>query len=70
MSGSVVDHTIIRATVDTVGAERVLFATDGSFEEAVGKLQAAHLSEEDILKITSGNFNKILQRRKVNVKNV
>ena len=70
LSGTVIDAGILRATVDTVGADRVLFATDGSFEEAVGKLQAAHLSDEEILKITSGNFNKILQRRKVDFKNV
>lgn len=70
LSGSVIDAGILRDTVNAVGADRVLFATDGSFEEAVGKLQAAHLSEEDIMKITSGNFNKILQRRKAGVKNV
>ncbi|MBE6366861.1 MAG: amidohydrolase [Lentisphaerae bacterium] len=70
LSGSVIDAGILRDTVDAVGADRVLFATDGSFEEAVGKLQAAHLSEAEILKITSGNFNKIMQRRKVAVKNV
>ena len=70
LSGSVIDAGILRDTVDAVGADRVLFATDGSFEEAVGKLQAARLSETEIVKITSGNFNRILQRRKAAVKNV
>ena len=70
LSGSVVDHTIIRATVDTVGADRVLFATDGWFEEAVGKLQAARLSKKEEKMICSENFEKLMQRRKGPAKNV
>jgi predicted TIM-barrel fold metal-dependent hydrolase len=70
LSGSVVDHTIIRATVDTVGADRVLFATDGWFEEAIGKLQAARLSKKEEKMICSGNFEKLMQRRKGPAKNV
>ena len=64
LSGSVIDHNIIRDTVDAVGAERVLFATDGWFEEAIGKLQAARLSKKEEKMICSGNFEKLMQRRK------
>ena len=64
LSGSVIDAGIIRRTVDTVGADRVLFATDGWFEEAVGKLYAARLSESEMLKICSGNFKRIESFRK------
>ena len=70
LSGSVVDHTIIRATVDTVGADRVLFATDGWFEEAIGKLQGARLSKKEEKMICSENFEKLMQRRKGLAKNV
>ena len=65
-----VDHTMIRATVDTVGADRVLFATDGWFEEAIGKLQAARLSKKEEKMICSENFEKLMQRRKGLAKNV
>lgn len=68
LSGSVIDAGILRDTVDAVGADRVLFATDGSVEEAVGKLQAARLSEKEMIKIASGNFEKIMARRKVQLK--
>ena len=70
LSGSVIDHTIIRATVDAVGAGRVLFATDMWFEEAIGKLQAARLSKKEEMMIVSGNFEKLMQRRKGPAKNV
>lgn len=70
LSGSVIDHTIIRRTVDTVGAGRVLFATDGWFEEAIGKLQAARLSRKEEKMICSENFEKLIQRRKGAAKNV
>lgn len=70
LSGSVHDAGILRATVDTVGCDRVLFATDGSYEESVAKLLAAKLSKSEMLKITSGNFAKIMSRRKAEVKDV
>jgi len=70
LSGSVIDAGILRDTVDAVGVDRVLFATDGSVEEAIGKLQAARLSEKEMIKIASGNFEKIMSRRKVKVQDV
>lgn len=65
LSGSVIDAGMIRRCVDTVGCERVLFATDGSLEEGVGKMLAAGLSDSELRLICSGNFARILARRKV-----
>jgi len=70
ISGSVHDAGIVRATVDAVGVDRVLFATDGSFEESVGKLLAAGLSRTEMLKIASGNFERMMSRRKAEVPHV
>ncbi len=64
LSGSVVDSGIVRATIDAVGVDRVLFATDGSMEEGVGKLLAAGLDEDAMRKICSGNWRKIAARRR------
>lgn len=65
LSGSVIDAGMIRRCVKTVGCERVLFATDGSLEEGVGKLLAANLSEPELRLICRGNFERILARRKI-----
>lgn len=64
IGGTVIDAGIIRATVDAVGADRVLFATDGVMDEGVGKLLAARLSYQEMKKICSGNWERIAQRRK------
>ncbi|MCC7300115.1 MAG: amidohydrolase [Verrucomicrobia bacterium] len=64
LSGSVVDAGIARRTLDTVGEDRVLFATDMSYEEGVGKVIDAGFSERQLVKIFSGNMEKILARRK------
>ncbi|MPM57127.1 hypothetical protein SDC9_103948 [bioreactor metagenome] len=64
LSGSVVDSGIVRATIAAVGVDRVLFATDGSMEEGVGKLLAAGLDESAMRKICAGNWRKIAARRK------
>ncbi|MCF7853485.1 MAG: amidohydrolase family protein [Candidatus Pacebacteria bacterium] len=60
ISGSVVDAGIIRKTVATLGADRVLFATDGIMEEGIGKLLEAGLSEEQLQHILSRNAERIL----------
>lgn len=64
LSGSVIDAGIARRTVDTVGEDRVLFATDMSYEDGVGKVIDAGFSECQLAKIFSGNMEKILFRRK------
>ncbi len=63
-SGSVIDAGIVRRTVATLGEDRVLFATDMSFEEGVGKILDAGLSDEQLQKIFSGNFHRILSQRR------
>jgi predicted TIM-barrel fold metal-dependent hydrolase len=65
ISGSVIDSGMIRRCVETIGSKRLLFATDGSLEEGVGKLVAAKLSEEEMRQICHDNFMDILKRRKV-----
>jgi hypothetical protein len=65
ISGSVIDAGIVRRTIETVGVDRVLFATDMSLEEGVGKLLAARPSHEELMKICSGNWNRIAGRRRV-----
>ncbi|MBU4200653.1 MAG: amidohydrolase family protein [Verrucomicrobia bacterium] len=64
-SGSVIDAGMIQKTVAILGTERVLFATDMSFEEGVGKVLDAGLSEKQLQKIFSDNYYKILSERRV-----
>lgn len=64
-SGGVIDAGIVRRTVATLGEDRVLFATDMSFEEGVGKVLEAGLSEGQLQKVFSGNFYRILSERRV-----
>lgn len=64
ISGSIVDSYIVEKTIKAVGIDRVLFATDGSLEEGVAKAFAANLNDDDYLKLFSGNWNKILSRRR------
>ena len=61
ISGSVVDAGIVRRTVDALGADHVLFATDGFLEEGVGKLLDAGLSEDELELICRRNAEKLLQ---------
>jgi len=65
ISGSVVDSGIVRRTVESVGVEHVLFATDGSLEEGVGKLLAARLPEPDLKRIAGATMRGLLSRRRV-----
>jgi len=62
--GSVIDASMIQRTVATLGEDRILFATDMSYEEGVGKVLDASLSEKQFQKIFSGNFNRILSERR------
>ena len=60
ISGSVIDAGIARRTVETLGADRVLFATDGILEEGVGKLLDAGLGEEEMRMICYDNAARLL----------
>lgn len=64
ISGSVVDAGIVARTVAALGVEHVLFATDGSLEEGVGKLLAAGLGAADVALICQGNAERILGLRR------
>jgi predicted TIM-barrel fold metal-dependent hydrolase len=64
ISGSVVDAGIVRRTVDTLGVDKVLFATDGSMEEGVGKLLAAGLSDDEAEAVAGGTMRALLAERR------
>lgn len=63
-SGSVVDSGIVDKTVAAVGLDHVLFATDMSMEEGVGKVLDADLTDEQRDRIFAGNLKDILARRR------
>lgn len=50
-SGSVLDGDTVKKFVDTIGAERVLFGTDGSFCSSIGRLLDSGLTEDQLLTI-------------------
>jgi predicted TIM-barrel fold metal-dependent hydrolase len=60
LSGSVIDAGIVARTLAALGVERVLFATDGSLEEGVGKLLEAELSDAELRLVCQGNAERIL----------
>ena len=64
ISGSVCDAEIVRRTIDAVGIDSVLFATDMSFAEGVTKAMNSGLSEEELQKILHDNWMKIEAMRK------
>jgi len=64
-SGSVVDAGIVDRTVAAIGLDHVLFATDMSMEEGVGKVLDADLTEQQRERIFAGNMKDILARRRV-----
>jgi len=62
-SGSVVDAGMIEKAVRYLGAERLLFGTDLSMEEGVGKILDADIAEGDKQLIFGENMKQILERR-------
>ena len=62
-SGSVIDEGVIEMAVRVLGADRLLFACDGSLTASVGRIRSAILSDSDRRKILAGNFQRILSRR-------
>ena len=64
LSGSVTDADIVRRTIDAVGIDSILWATDMSMEESVAKLDAAKLDEESLHKVLHLNFERIESMRK------
>ncbi len=63
VSGSVYDADMIEDAVAIVGAERILFGTDGSFSAGIGKLLSANISDTDIVTILNNpTFYNFLNR--------
>lgn len=63
ISGSVCDQGIIESTVKYLGADRVLFGTDGSISAGIGKILGADISEQDkIMILNNSRFEKYHKR--------
>ena len=54
MSGSAYDAPQIEYAVDMLGADRILFATDGSMVSCVGKILGADIRDADKKTILEG----------------
>ncbi len=62
-SGSVIDEGMIEYAVQTLGADRLLFACDMSMTAGVGKLRGAQISDAERRKIFGENMRSILSAR-------
>ncbi len=62
-SGSVIDCGMIEKSAKYLGPERLLFGTDLSMEEGVGKILSAEISEQDKSLIFKENMRRILEAR-------
>ncbi len=63
MSGSVCDDGLMEKTVELLGANRVLFGTDGSYSACIGKILGADLTEKEKVTILNNpNFVRYLAR--------
>lgn len=60
-SGSVFDAGLVEFAVSQVGVERLLFATDMSIEEGVGKILGARIGDADKRAIFHGNAEAMLR---------
>lgn len=47
MGGSVHDRLLVEESVRYLGADRILFATDGPFSSSVAKILGANITEEE-----------------------
>lgn len=62
-SGSVIDCGMIEKAVKYLGAGRLLFGTDLSMEEGIGKILGAEISGEEKSLIFGENMKRILEAR-------
>jgi uncharacterized protein len=62
LSGSVVDAGLVEASYDAVGPERLLFGTDSSMTEGVGKLLGAQIPPDAKRPIWGATLQQILAR--------
>ncbi|MBN1346173.1 MAG: amidohydrolase [Phycisphaerae bacterium] len=64
-SGSVVDEGCIDRCVRQLGHERLVFGTDMSYEEGVGKILAANLTDEQREDVFWRTARSLLDRRRI-----
>ncbi len=63
IGGSIYDRPLIEESVRYLGANRLLFATDGAWSSGVSKILGADISDEDKKTILAGYaFSKYLER--------
>lgn len=56
IAGSVLDSDVVESLVAYIGANRILFGTDGSFSASIGRLLSAKISDDE-RKIIMNNTN-------------
>lgn len=65
MSGSVHDCPLLEESVRYLGADRILFATDGQWDSSVAKILGADITDAEKKTILAGSaFERFIQRRK------
>ncbi|MBQ2763849.1 MAG: amidohydrolase family protein [Firmicutes bacterium] len=65
MSGSVHDRPLMEESVKYLGADRILFATDGTWDAATSKILGAKISDEEKKTILAGTaFQRFLKKAK------
>lgn len=63
IGGSVHDRPLIEESVRLLGADRLLFATDGPWASGIGKILGADISDEDKKTILAGaKMNRFIER--------
>lgn len=65
IAGSVLDEDMIDRAAAAIGASRLLFATDMTYEGSMAKALDADLSDEEFSGLMGRNFQKILDRRAI-----
>jgi predicted TIM-barrel fold metal-dependent hydrolase len=63
LSGSVTDAGLVEAAYAAVGPQRLLFGTDSSMCEGVGKLLGAEIPEAEKRDIWGANFERLLRAK-------
>ncbi len=64
-SGSIVDEGAIDRCIETLGHERLVFGTDMSYEEGIGKIEAASLTDEQREDVYWRSFRALLDQRRI-----
>ena len=63
MSGSVHDRPLMEESVKYLGADRILFATDGTWDAATSKILGAKITEEEKKTILAGTaFQRFIEK--------